>query len=35
MIRGTDKASIDSAAAELHAIIRNLGAEPIEGEPAA
>ena len=35
VIRGTEKAKIDSAAVELHAIIRNLGAEPIEGEPAA
>ncbi|MBL8707691.1 MAG: competence/damage-inducible protein A [Rhodospirillaceae bacterium] len=35
VIRGTEKDRIDAAAAELHAIIRNLGAEPIEGEPAA
>lgn len=35
VIRGTDKAEIDGTAAELHAIIKNLGAEPIEGDPAA
>ena len=34
VIRGTDKAEIDVAAIELHAIIKKLGAEPIEGEPA-
>jgi molybdenum cofactor synthesis domain-containing protein len=35
VIRGTDKAEIDSAALELHTIIKNLGADPIDGEPAA
>ena len=35
VIRGTEQAKIDAAAIELHDIIRNLGAEPIEGEPAA
>lgn len=35
VIRGTERAKIDAAALELHDIIRNLGAEPIEGEPAA
>jgi len=35
VIRGTDKAEIDGAAVELHAIIKMLGAEPIEGDPAA
>jgi molybdenum cofactor synthesis domain-containing protein len=35
VIRGTEQAKIDAAAEELHGIIRNLGAEPIEGEPAA
>lgn len=34
VIRGTDQAAIDDAAVELHAIIKTLGAEPIEGEPA-
>lgn len=32
VIRGTNKAEIDRAATELHAIIRRLGAEPIEGD---
>jgi molybdenum cofactor synthesis domain-containing protein len=32
VIRGTDDEVIDRAAAELRTIIRNLGAEPIEGE---
>jgi molybdenum cofactor synthesis domain-containing protein len=32
VIRGTDEAAIAKAAEELRAIIRNLGAEPIEGE---
>ncbi len=35
VIRGTERARIDAAAAELQAIIRRLGAEPIDGEPAA
>lgn len=35
VIRGTDKDRIDAAAVELHGVIRNLGADPIEGEPAA
>jgi molybdenum cofactor synthesis domain-containing protein len=35
VIRGTDKTQIDAAAVELHGIIKNLGADPIEGEPAA
>ena len=35
VIRGTGKAEIDAAAVELHAIIKNLGAEPIDGDPAA
>ncbi len=34
VIRGTDQAEIDQAATELHGIIHNLGADPIEGEPA-
>jgi molybdopterin-biosynthesis enzyme MoeA-like protein len=34
VIRGTDAASIDRAAAELRDIIRKLDAEPIEEEPA-
>jgi molybdenum cofactor synthesis domain-containing protein len=32
VIRGTDQQAIDNAAAELRTIIRNLDAEPIEGE---
>jgi molybdenum cofactor synthesis domain-containing protein len=32
VIRGTDEAAIGNAAAELRTIIRNLNAEPIEGE---
>ncbi|HVZ02452.1 MAG TPA: molybdopterin-binding protein [Dongiaceae bacterium] len=32
VIRGTDEEAIGNAAAELRAIIRNLGADPIEGE---
>jgi molybdenum cofactor synthesis domain-containing protein len=32
VIRGTDAAALDGAAVELRAIIRNLGADPIEGE---
>ncbi len=35
VIRGTDKTTIDRAAQELHTIIRNLGADPIDGEPLA
>lgn len=35
VIRGVNKSEIDGAAVELHAIIRNLGAEPIDGDPAA
>lgn len=35
VIRGTDNTAIDAAVVELHAIIRNLGAEPIEGDPVA
>jgi molybdenum cofactor synthesis domain-containing protein len=34
VLRGTDQARIDAAAAELGKLIRELGAEPIEGEPA-
>jgi molybdenum cofactor synthesis domain-containing protein len=33
VIRGTDAAAVGAAATELRAIIRSLGAEPIEGEP--
>jgi hypothetical protein len=33
VLRGTDEAVLKSAAAELRALIRSLGAEPIEGEP--
>jgi molybdopterin-biosynthesis enzyme MoeA-like protein len=32
VIRGTDEEAIGNAAAELRTIIRNLNAEPIEGE---
>jgi len=35
VIRGTDEEAIGKAAAELRAIIRTLGADPIEGEPVA
>ena len=35
VIRGTDQTMIDASALELHAIIRNLGAEPIDGDPVA
>jgi molybdenum cofactor synthesis domain-containing protein len=35
VIRGTDKTVIDGAAVELHTIISNLGAEPIDGDPTA
>jgi molybdenum cofactor synthesis domain-containing protein len=34
VLRGTDAAALQSAAEELRALIRSLGAEPIEGEPA-
>lgn len=34
VIRGTDQGMIDASALELHTIIRNLGAEPIDGDPA-
>ena len=33
VMRGTDAAMLDAAAGELRTTIRNLGAEPIEGEP--
>jgi molybdenum cofactor synthesis domain-containing protein len=33
VLRGTDEAALKSAAVELRALIRSLGAEPIEGEP--
>jgi molybdenum cofactor synthesis domain-containing protein len=33
VLRGTDEAALKSAAEELRALIRSLGAEPIEGEP--
>jgi molybdenum cofactor synthesis domain-containing protein len=33
VLRGTDNAALKSAAEELRALIRSLGAEPIEGEP--
>ncbi|MET1029218.1 MAG: competence/damage-inducible protein A, partial [Dongiaceae bacterium] len=35
VLRGTDGGRIDAAATELRGIIRQLGAEPIDGEPAA
>jgi len=35
VLRGTDHTRIDAAADQLYALIRELGAEPIEGEPAA
>jgi molybdenum cofactor synthesis domain-containing protein len=35
VLRGTERARLDAAANELTALIRDLGAEPIEGEPAA
>jgi molybdenum cofactor synthesis domain-containing protein len=34
VLRGTDRARIEGAAAELRALIVSLGADPIEGEPA-
>jgi molybdenum cofactor synthesis domain-containing protein len=34
VLRGTERASIDHAAAELRTLIISLGADPIEGEPA-
>jgi len=34
VLRGTEPARIDGAAAELRALITGLGADPIEGEPA-
>jgi molybdenum cofactor synthesis domain-containing protein len=34
VLRGTDRDRIAAAATELHGLIRALGAEPIEGEPA-
>jgi len=33
VLRGTDDAALKSAAEELRALVRSLGAEPIEGEP--
>jgi molybdenum cofactor synthesis domain-containing protein len=33
VLRGTSRARLEAAAVELRSIIRNLGAEPIEGEP--
>ena len=33
VLRGTDEAALKSAAEELRALIRSLGAEPIEGDP--
>ncbi|MEZ5833306.1 MAG: molybdopterin-binding protein [Dongiaceae bacterium] len=33
VLRGTDQAALKSAAEQLRALIRSLGAEPIEGEP--
>jgi hypothetical protein len=33
VLRGTDEAALRPAAEELRALIRSLGAEPIEGEP--
>jgi molybdenum cofactor synthesis domain-containing protein len=33
VLRGTDVAALESAAKELRALIRSLGADPIEGEP--
>ncbi len=35
VLRGTERARIDGAAVELRALIVGLGADPIEGEPAA
>jgi len=35
VLRGTEKARIDEAAGELAGIIRRLGGEPMEGDPAA
>jgi molybdopterin-biosynthesis enzyme MoeA-like protein len=35
VLRGTERARLDAAARELRSLIRELGAEPIEGEPAA
>jgi hypothetical protein len=35
VMRGTDQARLAAAAVELRNIIRQLGAEPIDGEPAA
>jgi molybdopterin-biosynthesis enzyme MoeA-like protein len=35
VLRGTEHARIDGAAAELRTLIVSLGADPIEGEPAA
>jgi len=34
VLRGTEQARLDAAAKELRGLIRDLGAEPIEGEPA-
>ncbi|MFN3462030.1 MAG: competence/damage-inducible protein A [Oceanibaculum sp.] len=34
VLRGTDEATLDIAADEVRALIRNLGGEPVEGEPA-
>ena len=33
VLRGTEAGLLKSAAEELRALIRSLGAEPIEGEP--
>jgi molybdenum cofactor synthesis domain-containing protein len=35
VLRGTEQGRLDAAAVELRALIRELGADPIEGEPAA
>ena len=35
VLRGTGRGRLEAAATELRALIRELGAEPIEGEPAA
>ena len=34
VLRGTDEATLDIAADEVRALIRSLGGEPVEGEPA-
>ena len=33
VLRGTDEATLDTAAEEVRALIRSLGGEPVEGEP--